>query len=283
MIKLIVLHSGHPLRTELAESFVAAANFHGIVSESTSTLDTRVIQPNEIVIVIGGTPIPQLLNSNSTIHWRFDQLTSNLFKNMQSGQCYIWECNKQTYAARLRQTSQVSYMPFPILAPSDFPNKTDENCPIDLLLLGGGTPRRWEVIKLLRNLGLAASLCSNTWGAAKLHTLTKSKVVLNIHQFETGFNEIWRFYEGLKAGCPVISEPSMDTSADTAIAGSSILFVKETSDVQTLANDINECFQKLRSTSRQSIAIHALSVCQELHTEFGNSFLAEMKRLSSNK
>jgi hypothetical protein len=79
---------------------------------------------------------------------------------------------------------------------------------IDVLFYGAIFGRREVVLNELRASGLNVKTLLGVYGAERDAWIARSKIVLNLHAYESGIFEQVRVSYLLNNGCPVVSEPS---------------------------------------------------------------------------
>jgi hypothetical protein len=84
----------------------------------------------------------------------------------------------------------------------------------DVLLIGSQSPRRVAILNELRKSGLIVAHASDIWGDARANIISKSKIVLNLHNNHYGLLETTRLTILIASQVPVISESSSDKYED---------------------------------------------------------------------
>ncbi len=77
---------------------------------------------------------------------------------------------------------------------------------IDVLFYGELNKRRLDLINGIRAQNIHITYKQNVYGAQMKAILSRTKVVLNIHYYESGHLEAFRINEALCCGCQVVSE-----------------------------------------------------------------------------
>jgi hypothetical protein len=94
---------------------------------------------------------------------------------------------------------------------------------IDLLFYGHINERRASILNTLATAGIGVRLVSKCYGAERDALIARSKLVLNLHAYDSQIFEIVRVSYLLANACPVVSELDADTVIDPdlrdAVAG----------------------------------------------------------------
>jgi hypothetical protein len=90
---------------------------------------------------------------------------------------------------------------------------------IDVLFYGVPTPRRSSVVQKLRDRGLKVFNLSGVFGAGRDHCIARAKVVLNLHQEDTGYFESIRVIHLMANRKAVVTEAARPAELDTGLAG----------------------------------------------------------------
>ena len=88
---------------------------------------------------------------------------------------------------------------------------------IDILLYGSLNERRLNILKQLHNIGLKVEALFGVYGKQRDHYISRSKIVLNIHYYESKVFEIVRVYYLLANKKLVISEPGNDQELEKPV------------------------------------------------------------------
>jgi hypothetical protein len=87
--------------------------------------------------------------------------------------------------------------------------------PIDVLFYGSLNPRRAEIINLLRKLKVNVHTSFSVYAAQRDNLISQSKIVLNIHHYDSQIFEIVRVSYLLNNAKAVVSEVNLKTSIES--------------------------------------------------------------------
>lgn len=86
------------------------------------------------------------------------------------------------------------------------------NKDIDVLFYGHVNPRRAQILTALKMEGLSVCLLNNLYGQSRDEHIARSKIVLNLHYYESQIFEIIRVFYLLTNAVPVVGEVNLTTS-----------------------------------------------------------------------
>lgn len=164
----------------------------------------RVLRDNEMIIYQGEQLAP---GGRSMPEWYLQGLREA---------AAVWEYSPDHIQLLLANDCNVKHVP-----PGWHPNQRTidyENTPktIDACFVGALNPRREFLMKLLGTLCRTAVLC-DVWGQERDQILAASKLVANIHFYESQTLETLRLSHCLANSIPVFSEPSPINPYDDGI------------------------------------------------------------------
>ncbi len=93
---------------------------------------------------------------------------------------------------------------------------------IEVLFYGSTNPRRVKILNSLTKAGIGVVRAFNVYGKERDDLIARSKIVLNLHQFDDGIFEIFRCAHLFANSKCVISEPGRDKDLDAAHSSSAI-------------------------------------------------------------
>jgi hypothetical protein len=85
---------------------------------------------------------------------------------------------------------------------------------VDVLFYGSIGPRRKRVLDALASRGLQVKTLFGVYGAERDRWIERSKLVLNMHHYDTGIFEIVRVFYLLTNAVPVVGEVNESTVID---------------------------------------------------------------------
>lgn len=160
------------------------------------------------------------------------------------------------------------HLPFAYESPMDYSYVTRDAFrvkpkDIDVLFFGSMNDRRAKVIDQLKNMGLNVQAVFGVYGPELSVLIHRSKVVLNMHYYESSIFEAVRVLPLLASRIPVISEQSVDDSDYSylnppfgiqcatyeSLASTCKVFVED-SDVRALLADTGYSNVKLKTMSQ---------------------------------
>jgi len=132
----------------------------------------------------------------------------------------IWDYNWNTvnYLRTSGISSKVVHVPIahaPCL--TRIPRAREED--VDVLFYGIQTARRLRILQALGNAGLNVVALNSVWGKDRDHWIARSKVVLSMHQADSGTFEVVRVMFLLANSRPVVCEVADVTTIDASFAG----------------------------------------------------------------
>jgi hypothetical protein len=142
---------------------------------------------------------------------------------------------------------------------------------IDVLFYGCINERRSIILNNLINRGLRVQTLFGIYGAARDRFIERSKIVINIHYYESQIFEIVRVFYLITNSVPVISEVNRSTSIDTTYRSSI-----EHSNYQNLA----EATQKIIE-NQSKLDLLRLTANQEIQ-KYPQKFYTEELLLNTN-
>lgn len=119
------------------------------------------------------------------------------------------QCLCELYGVEARVVP-IRYMP----SMTKFESRSEEEKDIDVLFYGSMTPHRDEVINRLLNAGIEVYRAFNVYGKERDDLIARSKIVLNLHQHESGIFEIFRCAHLFANRKCVVSEYGSDDALD---------------------------------------------------------------------
>lgn len=123
---------------------------------------------------------------------------------------------------------------------------------IDVLFYGSMNPRRAHVLEALNAEGIHVVSVFNVYGSQRDDLVARSKIVLNMHYFESRLFEVIRVSYLLANGCCVVSEKGHDSEAEREYA-KDVAFVP-------YEGIVHACLDLLRDDARRrSLAAHGLA------------------------
>jgi len=200
-------------------------------SETQNVTITDVVHENgyfDLYIMFGihdyPSNLPQPINY---IVVQLEQSTYNLYFseryiNYMKGALEVWEYSLINYRYLQSIGIKAEYTPilygetykFPNTFVWNNPNKQIKNKNIDVLFCGKMNERRNNIIQMLRQQNVSVVVIDNVWGAERDTYYAKSKIILNIHYYDTAILETVRLSYLLSNGCCIVSEHSADPILD---------------------------------------------------------------------
>lgn len=129
--------------------------------------------------------------------------------------CRVWDYSARNIAAlaRLGVTARASHVPIGYVPElSRIAPRAEED--IDVLFYGSVNDRRAQVINQLKAMGLNAHAVFGVYGAERDQLIARSKVVLNLHYYETSIFEMVRVSYLLANRKAVVAECHSGTEVD---------------------------------------------------------------------
>lgn len=123
----------------------------------------------------------------------------------------------------------IRYMP----CMTKFESVPDEEKDIDVLFYGSTNPRRNKILNWLKKAGIRVEKPFGVYGHIRDHVIARSKIVLNLHQFDNGIFEIFRCAHLFANSKCVISEYGRDKDLDAAHLKSAV-FTKAEHIIETV-------------------------------------------------
>jgi hypothetical protein len=190
------------------------------------TCTTNVIDPDHLNVIVGHTIVlpPELFQRihkqtrNYYIIFQMEALSDlkgvlpnrPAYFDFVRGATQVWDYSLENRRYLLqRGVTNVHYIPIGYSASLERVAKNGEQN-IDVLFYGAPAARRIRIIEQLRRGGINAELIAGAYGPVRNDYIARSKILLNIHQFETAQFEPIRVSFLLNNQRFVISETSAD-------------------------------------------------------------------------
>jgi SAM-dependent methyltransferase len=201
---------------EMAETINYALLNLGIDSILTHSLES----PGRNQIILGAHLIDSIQNfciSENAIIYNFEQVTNdsswlstNYVKLLKSHKVWDYSENNIKILNQLG-VNDVEYVPVGHTHQMNRIKKSNIS-DIDVLFYGSLNERRNNILDQLKNYGLNVVTVFGVYGAERDELISRSKIVLNIHYYESKIFEIVRISYLLSNGICVVSESGQDLS-----------------------------------------------------------------------
>lgn len=165
--------------------------------------------------------------------------------------CVIWDYSKKNIDAWSRFNVRAVHVPVgyaPEMTRIDVSGAHD----IDVLFYGSINDRRHKILSDLRSRGIRVHTCFGVYGKERDELIARSKIVLNIHFYETKIFEIIRVSYLLANRVAVVSETGLDASEREFVGG--VAFADYDGLVDTCLTLLNDESQR-QSLKRRGFAI----------------------------
>lgn len=140
--------------------------------------------------------------------WMSDKYIDNLRHNI------VWDYSVANIAALDDMEIRAKHCPIgymPILSTIALAPKQD----IDVLHYGSVNERRWDIIKSLQDAGVNVHSAFNVYGKERDDLIARSKIVLNVHYYETKVFEIVRCSYLMANTICIVSEEGNDFNIES--------------------------------------------------------------------
>ncbi len=150
-------------------------------------------------------------SGNEESHW-FSNIYINYLKNAIS----VWDYSLVNYQNLEKLgIKNICYVPIQYLYSVDkIIQKPYTEKDIDILFIGSFNQRRQKIIDELTQKGYIIVAKNNSWNEERNDLISRAKLIINIHYFETSILESVRLSLLLSNKCCVISETSLDPILD---------------------------------------------------------------------
>jgi SAM-dependent methyltransferase len=261
---------------EIAETINYALQNLGFDSILTDSLDSS----DRIKIIIGGHLLDQIPNHSipkESIIYNFEQIDKDsswltksyidLLKNNK-----IWDYSMENIRI-LKQLGieDITHMPIGHVNQMERISKSQDP-DIDILFYGSINDRRKKILDQLKSTGLNIVTIFGIYGADRDALIARSKIVLNIHFYESKIFEIVRISYLLSNGICVVSENGNDEFENQF---NSSIFLTNYDDI------VNTCFKLLNDPiERKKIATNGQKFFQSLRQEdFLNNIIIKPNKM----
>ena len=125
---------------------------------------------------------------------------------------------------------------------------------VDVLFFGSQSPRREEIVRRLRAAGLTVDwvgggACAPAYGVALAPAMMRSRIILNVHFYQTRLAPSTRMLQAAVRGVPIVSETSVQTgSCDWSQSG--VVFADYDDIVAACRALIDSPVRRLQSVQR---------------------------------
>lgn len=133
---------------------------------------------------------------------------------------YSLENVKALYNLGIQHAEHVPIRYMPCM--TKFESVSDKEKDIDVLFYGSTNPRRIKILNALRKAGINDVRAFGVYGKERDDLIARSKIVLNLHQFDNGIFEIFRCAHLFANSKCVISEWGRDHDLDAAHLNSTV-------------------------------------------------------------
>jgi hypothetical protein len=285
-INIIELNQYAPLPFVFSEAALCLRDSIRLAGYSCELLidSVDIADANDYSIVLGAKPgEPRLskLNPSRIILFNFEQLNSNsalvdepYINWLQQNIVFDYHSDNVEFLKTINPNGcfhEIPMVPAFSLIPElqSYPAQTS-----DVLFVGSKSKRRLEIIDKLNSIGIHAKSIQGAYGTALTSAILGTKIILNVHFYETKLFPALRVLQPVLLGIPVVSETSV-FSANSDWSRSGIKFV-DYSDIVVACSDL------LNSTSEQ-----LQNVKQSLHfistLEFTKLFRAALGAVDSHQ
>lgn len=234
-----------------------------------SILTDKFLNTDRKLIIIGGHlihMIPNAIIDSSAIIYNFEQIDSD---SLWINDSYIkllkthkvWEYSKRNIELLKKfNIFNATYVPLGYVSQLSRINP-DKIQDIDILFYGSINPRREHVLSQLKSCGLNVKNLFGIYGAERDLLIAKSKIVLNIHFYETKIFEIARISYLLSNGVCVVSESGLSPEEEDFKNADALILCEY--DLIT-----QKCLELLNNPNRlQSIRKNGLNYMKTLKQE----------------
>ena len=168
-----------------------------------------------------------------------------LYFKLLNGAIEVWDYSiRNVNNLKKHITVPLVYVPLLYMKHLTYEERLTTKKDIDILFMGAMNKRREDLLNKLRENGLNVYMADtyNLWNEERDNIVKRSKILLNIHYYESAILETARLSYALSLGeCFVVSEPSMDKLLD-----------KEYSKIVDFGSNIEEIVKKCKKILEMS-------------------------------
>lgn len=170
--------------------------------------------------MLGGLPRrkrrPPIVISDSAVVYNHEQifadsplLNDEYLKVLR--RCEVWDYSVANIEAFSKMGIQSKHVPIGYVPEFEtFTPLPEAEKDIDVIFVGGGNKRRYDILWDLRGAGLKVTHLSRCYRSARDSFYARAKIVLNIHAYGAAIFETVRVSYPLANGCLVVSEDGAD-------------------------------------------------------------------------
>lgn len=123
----------------------------------------------------------------------------------------------------------------------EFKIYNNDNTDIDILFYGTYTEERWKVFNSIKHLPLKIEFKDMLWGNEKINLINRSKIVLNLHRYDSKKLQIIKLFPLISSNKIIISERCSDEDDYKHLKN--IIFC----DIENISETILSCIHKIRT------------------------------------
>lgn len=237
-----------------------------------------VADTNDYSIVLGarsGEPRLSKLNPSRIILFNFEQLNSSsalvneaYIAWLQQNIVFDYHSSNVEFLKTINPGGSFHEIP---MVPSFSLIPEFQSCPAqtsDVLFVGSKSKRRLEIIDTLNSVGIHAKSIQGAYGTALTSAILGTKIILNVHFYETKLFPALRVLQPVLLGIPIVSETSV-FSANGNWSRSGIKFADYSDIVGACADLLNATSEQLQNVRQSLHFISTLEFTKLFRTAMG--------------
>lgn len=207
---------------EIAKELCYCFEKYGIESKLVSEI--KLDNYLDLYIIFGMNDFSSQIIPRNYIVYQLEQTTGNdeskwfrpVYIEHMKRAIQIWDYSLINYKnLKTMGLSNLEYVPLQYMETLDmFDTSIKKEKDIDVFFYGSMNERRQKIIEELQNLGLCVVSRNHVWAQERDDLIARSKIVLNVHYFESSLLETARLSYLLSNNCVVVSEVSLDPVLD---------------------------------------------------------------------
>lgn len=163
--------------------------------------------------------------------------TAEYFSLLRSPKYRVWDysrSNKKSLASQ-HGIHDVKLLPYGYVPQLSMSISAAYQKDIDVLLFGSLHSRRLSILQKLGAMGYHCAFLEGLYGSDRDFVISRAKIALNIHYYNTNITETNRLYLASMANLLIISEHGQDEAEDAPWALGGVVFVAYTEVIETVS------------------------------------------------